>query len=269
FLRSFNVKSRFLLFQEGEQLQGLEEADIKFPFTSVPVKSEEEDDEEHWGGPEPARNSDPDSPLQPATHDKTSDSSESETDASGDWEETEEPQSGLNSLQNNEVPVSDVEPLRKHTGVQTDGKPFCCSVCGKRYPLKKSLSIHMRLHSEGKHFTCSVCKTSFCSKSNLVMHMRIHTGEKPFSCSFCSKRFARKTHLRDHLSSHTGDKPFSCSVCSKTFIQKNHLKQHLTVHTGEKPFSCSVCSKTFALKQNLKRLVESGYYAPHVSLPYN
>ncbi|XP_078119585.1 uncharacterized protein LOC144526190 [Sander vitreus] len=27
--------------QEGEQLQGLEETDIKFPFTSVPVKSEE------------------------------------------------------------------------------------------------------------------------------------------------------------------------------------------------------------------------------------
>ncbi|XP_032378139.1 gastrula zinc finger protein XlCGF8.2DB, partial [Etheostoma spectabile] len=232
--------------QEGEQLQGLEEADIPFPFTSVPVKSEE-DHVEDWGGPDPARNSDPDSPLQPATHDKTSDSSEPETEGSGDWEETEE------ILQNIEVPGSDVEPLRKHTGVQTDGKPFSCSVCGKRYPLKKSLSIHMRLHSEGKHFTCSVCKTIFCSKSNLVMHMRIHTGEKPFSCSFCSKRFARKTHLRDHLSSHTGEKPFSCSVCSKTFIQKNHLKQHLTVHTGEKPFSCSVCGKTFALKQNLKR----------------
>ncbi|XP_078112518.1 uncharacterized protein LOC144521783 isoform X2 [Sander vitreus] len=91
--------------QEGEQLQGLEEADIKFPFTSVPVKSEEDDEEkaqssqlhesqteenrdaerteadgEDYGGPEPARNSDPDSPLHPATHDKMSDSS-SETEA--------------------------------------------------------------------------------------------------------------------------------------------------------------------------------------------
>ncbi|XP_078136599.1 uncharacterized protein LOC144537055 [Sander vitreus] len=32
--------------QEGEQLQGLEEADVKFLFTSVPVKSEEDDGEE-------------------------------------------------------------------------------------------------------------------------------------------------------------------------------------------------------------------------------
>ncbi|XP_078112507.1 uncharacterized protein LOC144521776 isoform X4 [Sander vitreus] len=109
--------------QEGEQLQGLEEADIKFPFTSVPVKSEEDEekaqssqlhesqteenreaerteaDGENCGEPEPARNSDPDSPLQPATHDKTSYSSESETNDRADWEETRELQSGLNPLQ--------------------------------------------------------------------------------------------------------------------------------------------------------------------------
>ncbi|XP_035859566.1 zinc finger and SCAN domain-containing protein 12-like isoform X3 [Sander lucioperca] len=171
--------------QEGEQLQGLEEADIKFMLTSVPVKSEEDDEEkaqssqlhesqteenreaerteadgEDCGGPEPASNSDPDSPLQPATHDKTSDSSVSQTDDSGDWEETREPQSGLNPLKNNEVAVSDVEcntgntsvsssecagsfghkkPLQKHSGVQTGGKTHCCSVCGKRYLLKNSL----------------------------------------------------------------------------------------------------------------------------------
>ncbi|XP_032363864.1 ribosome biogenesis protein BOP1 homolog [Etheostoma spectabile] len=117
--------------QEGEQLQGLEEADIKFPFTTVPEKSEEDDEEkaqssqlhesqteenreaertgadgEDCGGQEPARNSDPDSPLQPATHDKTSDSPESESDDSADWEETREPQTGLNPLPNNEEPVS-------------------------------------------------------------------------------------------------------------------------------------------------------------------
>ncbi|XP_073319760.1 uncharacterized protein [Pagrus major] len=115
--------------QEGEQLGGLEEADIiKFTFTPVTVKSEEDDDdepqssqlhqikteeignvelwqtesdEEDCGGPEPARNFDPDSNLQPATHNETShsseaetdeDASESETDDSCDWEETSEPQ---------------------------------------------------------------------------------------------------------------------------------------------------------------------------------
>uniref|UniRef100_A0A8C9Z2G5 C2H2-type domain-containing protein n=1 Tax=Sander lucioperca TaxID=283035 RepID=A0A8C9Z2G5_SANLU len=264
--------------QEGEQLQGLEEADIKFPFTSVPVKSEEDDEEkaqssqlhanqteknreaertgadgEDWGGPEPARNSDPDSPLQPATHEKTANSSEYETDDRGDWEETEEPQSGLNFLHNNEVSVSDVEPLQKRTGVQTGGKPFCCSVCGKRFFLKKTLTAHMRLHSEGNHFTCPVCKLVSSNRSTLVKHMRIHTGEKPFICSLCSKQFAQKGHLRRHLSVHTGDKPFSCSVCSKTFTQKGNLKKHMAIHTGEKPFSCSFCSKSFTQKGNLKQ----------------
>ncbi|XP_045914777.1 uncharacterized protein LOC123976554 isoform X5 [Micropterus dolomieu] len=118
--------------QEGEQLPGLEEADItKFPFSPVSVKSEEEDEEqpqssqlhqsqteenrdadhlkteadgEDCGGPEPARNFNPDSPLQPDTHGQTSLCSEPETDYSCDWEETREPQPGLNPLQNNEVP---------------------------------------------------------------------------------------------------------------------------------------------------------------------
>ncbi|XP_035859541.1 gastrula zinc finger protein XlCGF57.1-like isoform X2 [Sander lucioperca] len=263
--------------QEGEQLQGLEEADIKFPFTSVPVKSEEDEekaqssqlhesqteanreaertgaDGEDCGGPEPARNSDPDSPLQPATHEKTSDSSEPETDASGDWEETEEPQSGLNSLQNNEEPGSDVEPLQKRTGVPKKVKTFCCSLCGKRFSRKYSLTTHMRLHSEGKHLTCSVCKAIFSHSSTLAVHMRTHTGEKPFSCSVCSKRFAQLPTLKQHLTVHTGEKPFSCSVCRKTFSRHSNLTRHLTVHSAEKQFSCSVCDKRFTDYSNLKR----------------
>ncbi|XP_037651617.1 zinc finger protein 260-like isoform X7 [Sebastes umbrosus] len=114
--------------QEGEQLQGLEEADIiKFTFTPVPVKSEDDEekpqssqlhqrlteqmeteaDGEDCGGTEPARNSDPDRHSDPDTEDETEESSEPETDNSDDWKETREPQSGLNSLNNDEVPVSD------------------------------------------------------------------------------------------------------------------------------------------------------------------
>nr|XP_033465327.1 uncharacterized protein LOC117245858 isoform X4 [Epinephelus lanceolatus] len=99
--------------QVEEQLQGLEEDDIiKFTSTPVPVKSEDDEEKpqslqlhqrhteqmeteaegEDCVGAEPARNSDPDTHLQPETVDKTRESSEPETDDSDDWKETRKPQ---------------------------------------------------------------------------------------------------------------------------------------------------------------------------------
>ncbi|KAI3358272.1 hypothetical protein L3Q82_003269 [Scortum barcoo] len=127
--------------QEGEQLQGLEEADIsKFPFTPVPVKSEDDEekpqssqlhqthteqmetgaDGEDCGGPEPARNSDPDQYLQPVSDVKTSDSSETEV-SDDDWEETREAPSGEPAssvdLGGHSDPVSDDKPSESKTEV--------------------------------------------------------------------------------------------------------------------------------------------------------
>ncbi|XP_044028252.1 zinc finger protein 771-like [Siniperca chuatsi] len=161
--------------QQGEQLRGLEEADItKFPFTPVPVKSEEDEekpqssqlhqsqteqmetgaDGEDCGGPGPARNSDPDTHLQPETD---------ETEDSDDWEETRDPQSGLNSLKNNNVPASG-----------------------------------MKCNKGGKSFSCSDCGRRFSQKGNLKQHMARHTGEKRFRCSVCDKRFTWDMQLRRH-----------------------------------------------------------------------
>ncbi|KAF1382147.1 hypothetical protein PFLUV_G00161440 [Perca fluviatilis] len=214
--------------QEGEQLQGLEEADItKFPFTPVPVKSEDDEEEaqssqlhqrqtQHMeteadgkdcGGPEPARNSHP--LLQPETEDQTGDCAEPETDDSSDWKETREPQSALNSL--------------KHD-----------SRCKKT-------------------FSCSECGRIFGRNYSLMLHMRTHTGEKPFSCSICDKRFRYKSDLKQHMIIHTGEKPFSCPVCMKLFTHIANLRSHMTVHTGEKRFSCSVCDETFQWRNQVKR----------------
>ncbi|XP_068589397.1 zinc finger protein with KRAB and SCAN domains 7-like [Cebidichthys violaceus] len=188
-------------------------------------------------GPQPAKNSEPD------TVDKTGDSSETDDSEDDDWKETREPQAGLNSSNDS---VSD-------SRCGTCEKPFSCSHCGKRFGFKAHLKRHMRSHTGEKPFSCLFCKKSFAQSDSLQKHMRIHTGEKPYSCSLCSKAFSENGNLKVHMRSHTGEKPFSCSVCKKSFTKSDSLQKHMRIHTGEKPFCCSVCGKSFSESGNLKR----------------
>ena len=202
--------------QEGEQLPGLEEADIKFTFTPVPVKSEEDDEEklqssqlhqrqtkqmetvtdgEDCGGPEPVRNFNSVGHLQPVTGDKSHCSepeiadkpSEPETDNSSDWE-----------------------------------------------PRKP------QVHSKKQGSSCSVCKKIFPSRSQVARHMRTHTGEKPFSCSLCGTQFTQRSSLAAHLRVHREEKQYTCSICKASFTCRSYLNVHMRSHSEEKPFCFSV-----------------------------
>ncbi|KAM9838665.1 uncharacterized protein ACBR49_017363 [Aulostomus maculatus] len=215
--------------QEGEQLQGLEEADI----TRVTVKSEDDEEVRH---PPERKTDDSINQTKPSERSHQRNNTGENSPTCSECGKTFSCKSSLNLHK------------RTHTGV----KPFSCSECNKRFYFKGKLENHMRVHAGEKLFSCQVCGKKFSEKGTVTRHMRTHTGEKPFSCTVCGKRFAQKVAVTTHMRTHTGEKPFSCSFCFKRFTEKASMTTHMRIHTGEKPYNCRVCDKKFNRKFQIK-----------------
>ncbi|XP_078123357.1 uncharacterized protein LOC144528562 [Sander vitreus] len=272
--------------QEGEQLQGLGEADIT-KFTPVPVKSEDDEekaqssqlhqrqtqhmeteaDGEDCGGPEPARISHP--LLQPETEDQTGDSSEPETDDSADWKETRAPQSALNSLKH--------DSRCKTT--------FSCSQCGRRFGTRRHLYDHMKIHPREKKYNCSVCNKNFFWRQQVRRHKcvnlqlsQLHQSqteenrevEPPASRAIqhieteadgedCGgPEPARNSHplLQPETKDQTGDSSETETDDSADWKETREPQSALNSlkHDSrcKKTFSCLECGKVFGTKAHLK-----------------
>lgn len=154
--------------QRAEQHPGLEDGDITtFTFTGVPVKSEEDDEEEPQSSQthqtklvEAGADGGPGSLRSPALR------------SAGDHREDRlEPES-------NDCDARWMQPSQagRQEGGGCEMRPFSCSECGEKFGRRFNLKRHMRTHTGEKPFTCSVCAQSFKQRKNLVKHMRFHTG---------------------------------------------------------------------------------------------
>ncbi|XP_041664855.1 zinc finger and SCAN domain-containing protein 31-like [Cheilinus undulatus] len=204
--------------------------------------------EEDFGGSELVRDVHAETHLHSDASDKTSHSSDSDTDDSDNWKDSGKSYLGprsyrrLDSLERKEIAAGEGNSntgttsasLSAENQEKQQGPPFKCKVCGNNFPKKVNFQQHMLRHTKEKSFACPVCKKGFIWKAERERHMKTHTGEKPFCCQVCSQSFARLNYLRKHALIHSGEKPYSCDDCGKKFTWQQGLSKHKCVKKRKK-----------------------------------
>ncbi|BFZ00059.1 hypothetical protein BsWGS_03098 [Bradybaena similaris] len=163
-----------------------------------------------------------------------------------------------------------VDHLKNHLLVHDGNRgEFTCSICGKSYLYKTSLTFHMARHEaeEGDSLRCLVCNTKCESKEDLRLHVNTHNRykkeverQRKHSCGLCQKLFTTAKDIRRHMVTHSKERHFLCEHCPQTFVRKDHLRRHYTSNHKEEfyesqlkgsPFGCSACLLVFKKKEFL------------------
>ena len=108
------------------------------------------------------------------------------------------------------VPMCKFETSRKNCLDNHIKSHISCEQCGKVFPGKPKLAVHMTTHKQKKKPVCMFCNREFNDKSNRWRHEKI-----------CKKRPEGVKLLGQE-----GNKPFKCNECDKAFYHKQYMKAH-------------------------------------------
>lgn len=169
-----------------------------------------------------------------------------------------ENQVSLTPVFRNDCPDKSNEPLNRSR------KPVACPICGKVFPYKSVLKIHLRTHSGEKPYSCRVCGKAFTQACTVRVHERVHWSVKPFLCSKCGKGFSqigtlkghtcegkRQTHATLKEMEMAGVVTFRCHLCKKCFSTRDEYDVHVQAHTDGHRYSCDRCGQKYSLRSEL------------------
>ncbi|XP_064639111.1 uncharacterized protein LOC135494777 [Lineus longissimus] len=133
-----------------------------------------------------------------------------------------------------------------------------CVLCGKKFPLKEDLTLHLRLHAKEsvKTYDCRSCDAKFSRCWLLRKHIQSkHPGgvdSKAF-CAECGEVFETKDRLCSHMwKLHKRRNAFPCTCLDEEFNTSFYLKRHEgSKYCASDAFFCNSCNDGFESKDAL------------------
>nr|XP_028576040.1 zinc finger protein 394-like isoform X3 [Podarcis muralis] len=142
-----------------------------------------------------------------------------------------------------------------------------CSVCGKSFTRRSTLTRHMKGHTGERLRKCSDCGKKFSpavSGHRRPKAKMADTGRKTYECAKCEGGSRPKLSLNGRKSVCKRTKRFRCLECGHKSISPSHLLRHQRIHTGEKPYLCPICGRKFRQSAHLVRHEKThGKKKPH------